>query len=590
MRWKNRFEFSPTQNKYIIKGALADNTLPKTAIGYTRVSTEDQMENGDGIASQKTAIQRYADLHKIRIVGWFKDEAISWTIDNRPWMNEAIDFLKLQNQYGIVISYFISTELSRISRNSSMEKTYALESRIEKTKAKILTIDQAPDIKQTSNVELSNDMKRMMAKYEAKIGSERTLNGLRNVIVQGKRPFSLPPMWYKKDTTTWILVKDEPTASHIKQGLEMFLSGELKTKKDLYLFLDEKRVGSNSNNYKWKLHPSIVDTLLEPFRLLFYCSELVYPKRWIFEPIKWLHEPLLEKDFVERLLQYVQQRKKTYMRQEKNTTVHPDLYLRWITYCEICWHKLTWALCKGKMGVRYPYYRCLNKLCTERRQSYIMAHKLESCVASYLKENNINPKIMPLINKIFSKAREHRDTNKSDINKRRQDDITSLVKEMAKVENAIVNAGSDELRVNFEGKRKELNLKKMELQKVIDEDAINPDDFNRLLEKSRLLFLSPENILTEPNMELRQLLLGVQTGDHILWGWGEKKVWTPQNAILTLTKKITQGDFVSTLDNGARSPDLFLNLKILYKTLWQLQYKLEFIQTHFDVSKYLAMF
>jgi len=50
-----------------------------------------------------------------------------------------------------------------------MEKTYALESRIQKTKAKILTIDQAPDVKQTSNVELSNDMKRMMAKYEAKI-------------------------------------------------------------------------------------------------------------------------------------------------------------------------------------------------------------------------------------------------------------------------------------------------------------------------------------------------------------------------------------------------------------------------------------
>ena len=69
-------------------------------------------------------------------------------------MNEAIDFLKEQNRHGITVSYFISTELSRISRNSSMEKTYALESRIEKTKVKILTIDQAPDIKNTSNVEI----------------------------------------------------------------------------------------------------------------------------------------------------------------------------------------------------------------------------------------------------------------------------------------------------------------------------------------------------------------------------------------------------------------------------------------------------
>jgi len=55
---------------------------------------------------------------------------------------------------------------------------------------------------------------------------------------------------YKKDETTGILVRDEPIASYIKQGLEMYLAGLLKTKKDLYLFLDEKGVRSNSNSYK----------------------------------------------------------------------------------------------------------------------------------------------------------------------------------------------------------------------------------------------------------------------------------------------------------------------------------------------------
>ena len=121
-----------------------------------------------------------------------------------------------------------------------------------------------------------------------------------------------------------------------------------------------------------------------------------------------------------------------------------------------------------------------------------------------------------MIKKIFTEAREHWDTNKSDINKRRQDDLILLVKEMVKVENAIVNASNDELRKNFESKRQGLNVKRIELQKVIDEESIHPDDFDRLLEKSKLLFLSPEHILTEPNMELRQILLGVQTGDHIL--------------------------------------------------------------------------
>jgi len=118
---------------------------------------------------------------------------------------------------------------------------------------------------------------------------------------------------------------------------------------------------------------------------------------------------------------------------------------------------------------------------------------------------------------MFAKAREHRHTEKNDISKRRQEDLTTLAREMTKVEDAIINTNSIEMRTKFEDKRQALNTRKMDLQKVIDEDSINPDNFKRLLEKSKLLFLGPEIILTEPDLELRQVLLGVQTADHILW-------------------------------------------------------------------------
>lgn len=75
-----------------------------------------------------------------------------------------------------------------------MLKTMELESRIKKTNTKIVTIDYAPDVKKNSSIDLSDDMKRLLAKHEAKVGSERTLNGLKNVIYQGKRPFAMPPL------------------------------------------------------------------------------------------------------------------------------------------------------------------------------------------------------------------------------------------------------------------------------------------------------------------------------------------------------------------------------------------------------------
>ena len=142
---------------------------------------------------------------------------------------------------------------------------------------------------------------------------------------------------------------------------------------------------------------------------------------------------------------------------------------------------------------------------------------MESYVTAYLHENNITPKILPLIERIFSKAWEHRQTEKNDINKRRQDGLAILIREMTKVENAIVNAATPELRSKFEDKWQGLNTQKMDLQKIIDENSIHPDEFKRILTRSKLLFLSSKDILNEPNLELRQILLGVQTSDHISW-------------------------------------------------------------------------
>jgi len=45
---------------------------------------------------------------------------------------------------------------------------------------------------------------------------------------------------------------------------------------------------------------------------------------------------------------------------------------------------------------------------------------------------------------------------------------------------------------------------------------------------------------------------------------------------------------LNAIFSGALTPDIFLNLEKLYKTLGNLQYKLEYIQGHFDVSRYFA--
>lgn len=62
----------------------------KTAIGYLRVSTDGQAENGFGLDSQKEQITSFAAAHDYQITSWLRDEGVSGASDDRPAFNEII--------------------------------------------------------------------------------------------------------------------------------------------------------------------------------------------------------------------------------------------------------------------------------------------------------------------------------------------------------------------------------------------------------------------------------------------------------------------------------------------------------------------
>ena len=67
-----------------------------TAIGYLRVSSEQQAESGAGLAAQRSAIETYAAKAGLEIVGWHEDAGISGSaaIEDRPGLLAAIGQLR----------------------------------------------------------------------------------------------------------------------------------------------------------------------------------------------------------------------------------------------------------------------------------------------------------------------------------------------------------------------------------------------------------------------------------------------------------------------------------------------------------------
>lgn len=83
----------------------------KQAIGYVRVSTQKQVNDGLSIEAQISKIRAWADLNDYDLIHLYIDEGISGkNIINRPKLHEALSLLKKDMA-------FVFYSLSRVSRN-----------------------------------------------------------------------------------------------------------------------------------------------------------------------------------------------------------------------------------------------------------------------------------------------------------------------------------------------------------------------------------------------------------------------------------------------------------------------------------------
>ncbi len=62
---------------------MSTNIEPLAAVGYIRVSTDQQADHGIGLETQLESLSAYALIHKLNLVEIISDEGISGTIPLR---------------------------------------------------------------------------------------------------------------------------------------------------------------------------------------------------------------------------------------------------------------------------------------------------------------------------------------------------------------------------------------------------------------------------------------------------------------------------------------------------------------------------
>lgn len=175
-------------------------THQKEAVGYARVSTEEQAREGISLEAQKARIEAWALANDTRLIGFYEDAGVSGSkSENREGLQRAIGQACDRRAIMVVCS------LSRFSR--STRDTLALAERLEKAGADLVSLSERIDTTSASG-KMVFRMLAVLNEFERDQISERTAAALRHKRNQ-RQAYSPTPYGFDRICDLLVINHDE---------------------------------------------------------------------------------------------------------------------------------------------------------------------------------------------------------------------------------------------------------------------------------------------------------------------------------------------------------------------------------------------
>jgi len=152
---------------------------PRRAVGYIRVSTRDQADNGHSLDAQRAKIEAYATLHGLDLSATIMDEGQSAKSLDRPGMERLLTMIRRRDVGCVVVA-----KLDRITR--SVRDLGELIELFEKHGVEFASVNDHIDTGTASGRLVLNVM-ASVSQWEREAIGERTAEALAHVRSQGKR-------------------------------------------------------------------------------------------------------------------------------------------------------------------------------------------------------------------------------------------------------------------------------------------------------------------------------------------------------------------------------------------------------------------
>ena len=328
---------------------------------------------------------------------------------------------------------------------------------------------------------------------------------MRARIVNGYWPFH--PARFRHELRSGegkVLLRDEPIASIIQDGLEGYASGRFQLQSEVKRFFEAHP--DFPKDGKGRVRNQLVnDILTRPL----YAGYVERPE-WGVPLRKGRHEGMISLEIFEK----IQSRLKEGARMPARADLNRSFPLRGAIGCRCCGKPLSSCFSTSKTGAKHPYYLCYNKECTRNRKS-IRRTELEDAFADLLQSLIPNRMLYDLALSMFKDAWEQRmeQLNAVALNSTRQ--ITKTEKQIDGLLDRIVDAENDMMISAYEKRIAKLQREKLLLVERAEISAKPQARFEELFELAFRFLANPYELWRSGIYEVQQLVLKLTFADRL---------------------------------------------------------------------------
>ncbi len=484
--------------------------MKQSALIYCRVSSDRQKAEGHGLESQEQRCRARAASVGYKVEKVFHD-SISGGADykERP---AVVDLLNYVDDHPYTEYVVILDDLSRLARDviQHVKIRKAFDKRGVELDCLNFSFEDSPE------GELVEMIMAAQNQYHRTSNRRQVIQKQKARLEAGYWSFNAKdiPGYKRGDHPVhgWILVKNEPEASLIKEVFEGYANGRFVEQTDVLNFL-------RANNFKEgkPIYLSLVKRLLT--RVL-YAGCIEFPD-WNVTRRKGHHEAIISLETFEKVQQKLEG--KASVRTRKDTTL--DFPLRGFAKCEHCNELLTASWSTGKTK-KHPYYRCKNQKCIVGNKS-IRKDEIEGRFDDLMKELVPTPEVLKLTKALFKKrwdkkVQEFEGCIAGDV--KRSDEIKERV-ELLSVRAS--KAASEVVAQKYEEQIESLLNEDLLVNEKIRSQTVTDKDFGTALDEVFGFIKSPYSYWVLDDIDSKRLALRLVFTEQIAYS-SENGFGTPE--------------------------------------------------------------